>query len=177
MFKLLSKREKIIFNVLIGLTVTVFTLKFIILPIFKKNESLNKEIQINRKKIKKYSGLMSQSEVILKRYEELSSAFKTQKIGEEAPMEAISLLEGIGKNANIRIIEIRPRGVTRDSTKHGELFIDLRAEGSMEGYLRFIYDIENSLLLLNIQKCQLTAKRGSQLLEGNFVIAHFSTPE
>jgi hypothetical protein len=40
----------------------------------------------------------------------------------------------------------------------------------MESHLRFIYALENSLLLLRIQKFELAAKTNAQALEGTFTI-------
>ena len=58
-----------------------------------------------------------------------------------------------------------------------EILIDLRTEGTQEGYLKFFYNIENSLALLRIKKFRLTAKTNTQTLEGSFSISQLSLSE
>jgi hypothetical protein len=94
---------------------------------------------------------------------------------QDSLVAALSELQNLAKNAKIRIIDLRPQQVAKTNKKSGkEITIDMRAEGSMEGYLKFIYDIENSLWVLHIKKFQLLAKNNSSALEGVFTISQVS---
>ncbi|MFH1355016.1 MAG: hypothetical protein ABIH19_02585 [Candidatus Omnitrophota bacterium] len=92
---------------------------------------------------------------------------------EDAAVGILPELENLAKNSGIRIIDIRPR-----TPKRGNLFtetlIELKTEADVAGYLKFIYNIENSLLLLKVQEFRLDSKPGTQVLDGNFSISQIS---
>jgi hypothetical protein len=79
-------------------------------------------------------------------------------------------LEALAKDAGINIVDIAPQPAQDQSGKNNEVGIDLKTEGQVEGYLKFIYSMEKSLSLLRIKRFQLNVKPNSQLLEGNFSI-------
>lgn len=170
--RLFTKREKTIFYITICVVIFSTGFNFLIIPILKKNDTLNKEINIARGKFKKYTWLLSQKEYLENKYNKFSTHLSGTSIEEDAFVGALSGLENIAKDANIRIIDIRPQ-VSKSSTPLKEATIDLKTEGTMEGYLKFIYNIENSPLLLKIRRFQLNPKPNSQTLEGNLTISHF----
>lgn len=71
---------------------------------------------------------------------------------------------------------MRPQS-QKKTTKYKEIMVDLRTEGEMKDYMRFIYDIENSISLLRIRKIQLNAKSNTTALEGNISISQLSASE
>ena len=144
------------------------------LPVLNKNDALNKQINIAREKLKKYLQLLSQKEDIQNKYSNFSTRFKISGQPEDRVVSTFSELEGLAKEANIRIIDIRPQGTSKAAALYKEALIDLKTEGTTEGYLKFIYDIENSLLLLRIKRYQLTTKPNTPLLEGSFSISQVS---
>lgn len=170
MLKILSKRERVILSAAVGVVIFAAGFNFLIAPILSKNDSLNKEITLTRAKLRKYRWLLSQKDYIQGKYSKFSSAAKLSVEEEDALTSALSELENLAKNANIRIIDLRPQA-TKSSDLYREIFIDLRAEGTMEGYLNFIYNLENSLSLLRIKKFQLSARPNTAVLEGSFSIS------
>jgi len=163
-----------ILSLTIGVIVFSIIFNFLVLPVLNKNDALNKEINIARAKLKKYLQLLSQKEDIQSKYSNFSTRFKISGQPEEIAVSTLSELEGLAKEANIRIIDIRPQGASKASALYKETLIDLKTEGAAEGYLKFIYDIENSLLLLRIKRYQLSAKPNAPLLEGSFSISQVS---
>lgn len=173
--KILAKREKIILSATIGVIVFSLVFNFLIAPVLSKNDSLNKEINITRTKLKKYMRLLTQKEVIQTKYKKFSSTLRLPE-QEDAAVSALAELENLANNANIRIIDIRPQPA-KSLNLYKEIIIDLRAEGNMESYLKFIYNIEHSLLSLAIKRLQLNAKPNAQVLEGSFSISQLSLSE
>ncbi len=112
---------------------------------------------------------MSQKESIQGKYGEFSSGIKFSDKQEDALVAVLSELENLAKTANIRIIDIRPQSQQGEVT-HKEILVDLKTEGNMESHMKFIYDIENSLLLLRIKRFSLSAKADTGALEGRFSI-------
>ncbi|MBM3246455.1 MAG: hypothetical protein FJZ13_03895 [Candidatus Omnitrophica bacterium] len=171
--KILSKREKIILYVAIGVIVFSLGFNFLIAPGLGRNDVLNREISMVRTKLKKYRWLLSQKDYIQNKYNKFSSTLKLPGEQADTLTGALAELENLAKDANVRIIDLRPQP-TINPSEYQEIIIDLRAEGTMEGYLKFIYNLENSLSLLKIKRFQLSAKPNNPALEGNFSISRIS---
>ncbi|MFH1458637.1 MAG: hypothetical protein ABIG31_05715 [Candidatus Omnitrophota bacterium] len=176
MQKIISKRERIVFIVTLGVVVFSIVFTFLIGPLLKRAQILNKEIQRARLKLKKYVRLLNHEAQIKDKYAQFASRQHLSVKAEDAAVSSLSILEALAKEANIRIIDIRPQA-PRAVALYRETVIDLRTEGTMEGYLKFLYSIENSLTLLNIKRFQLNAKPNTQLLEGSFSISQLSLSE
>lgn len=177
MQKVLSAREKGILYFTISIVAFSIVFNFLIAPLLKKNDTLNREIELTRMKLKKYLGLLGQKENIQNKYSKLAQELDFSYLNENNIVTTLSKLEDLAKNANIRIIDIRPQGAAGGSLPYKALTIDLRTEGEMEGYLKFIYNLENSLLLLKIKRFQLSSKSNAQSLEGSFTISQISASQ
>ena len=173
----LTRREKTTVYITIGVIVFAFGFNFLIAPILNKYDTLNKEINHTRTKLKKYLWLLSQKDYLQNKYNKFYSVDKPFEQQEDALVSALSILENLARNADVRIIDIRPRGGSRNLRGYKEVLVDLRAEGAMEGYFKFIYNLENSLLLLKIKKFRLTTKANTQFLEGDFSISQLSASD
>jgi len=176
MQRLISKREKTILFVTLAVILFSVVYTFFISPLLKRADILNKEIKRARLKLKKYAYLLSQETQLKEKYDQFVSRQHLLDVTENPAISALSILEALAKEANIRIIDIRPK-TPRAAGQYRETAIDLRTEGTMEGYLKFLYSIENSLTLLDVQRFQLNAKPNSQLLEGSFSISQGSLSE
>ena len=173
--KVLSKREKIFLIAAIAIISFGVLFNFVISPVLDKISNLNREVEFNRVKLTKYSSLIKQKDLIQKKYASLPGGMDLSENSKDTLVDALSELESLAKKAGIRIIDIRPQaGKNLDLYK--EIFIDLRTEGTMEGYIKFIYNLQNSLSLLKIKRMQLNAKPNTQYLEGSFSISQLSLP-
>jgi Tfp pilus assembly protein PilO len=143
---------------------------FLYEPIIGRNENLNKEINFTRAKLEKYLQLLSQKDYIQKKYSKYRVSTQNSEAGTDMFVNALSEIERLAKESGIIIADIRPQS-QKSPDLYKERLINLRTEGAMEGYLKFIYNIENSLSLLKIRRFQLTAKPNSQSLGGNLVIS------
>ncbi|MDD5729681.1 MAG: type 4a pilus biogenesis protein PilO [Candidatus Omnitrophica bacterium] len=171
MIKLLSSREKNLFYLTAGVIILVLLLNLLILPIARKNSALNKEISLARTKLKTYSRLLSQKQNIENKFRLLSPGANTAELQkEDNAVNTLSELENLAKNAGIRIIDLRPEAAGAESA-YKEMLIELKTEGSLEDYLKFIYTVENSLSLFKIKRLQLNSLANSPMLEGDFSIS------
>ncbi len=173
MQKILTKREKKVLYITVGIIIFSVIFNFLIWPVINKNDLLNKEISVSAAKLKKYLRLLAQKDYIRGKYNEFSRYLNEHKT-EDTAVSTLSELGNLAKSANIRIIDMRPQAAKASGQSYKEIEIDLRTEGAMEGYLKFIYTIENSLSLLRIKRFQLNAKPNAQLLEGVFSISQIS---
>lgn len=175
MQRILTKREKIILFMAIGALVTSIVFNFVIDPVLTKSACLNKEISLTAAKLKKYLQLLSQKEQIKNQYDKFFESFRhfNNNIGKDASVNMLSEIENLAKESRIQILDIRPE-TPKNADLYKELLIVLRTQGDMEGYLRFLYNLENSAILLSVKSFQLNSKPNSQFLEGNFIISRIS---
>ncbi|MDO8662642.1 MAG: hypothetical protein Q7K98_05425 [Candidatus Omnitrophota bacterium] len=173
MFKTLNKREKNILLLTSAVIIFGLSLRTIIAPLLTKNEALNKEIKLTQLKLKKYLRLVNQKESLQGAYAKISANANIPIEGEDVSTSILSQIENLAKNSNLNIIDIRPES-QKNLSSSKESYVELRTEGDMESCLKFIYNIENSLALLEVKKSQLRAKPGSSNLEGNFLISQVS---
>jgi hypothetical protein len=152
------------------------SLNFVIVPLVTKNEDLNKELRLIQTKLKKYQWLLSQKDDIQNKYKQFTATLKLSDANKDPQVSALAELEEIAKEANIRIVDIRPQG-NFEGAAYKEIIIELRTEGALQDYLKFIYTMENSLSLLRIEKFQLTAKANTQILEGSITVSRPSVLE
>lgn len=157
MIKVLTNRERSIFYATAGVIVFAVIFNFLIFPILTRNNSLNSEIKLNREKLAKYTWFLKNRDAIAKKYAE----FIPTGTDSEAT-NVLSELENIAKTSGVKIIDLRPQQAGK---------IDMRAEGSMGNYIKFIYHLENSPVLLRIKKFKISTKSNSAVLEGIFSIS------
>lgn len=170
MHKLLTKKEKEIFYITLYFVILFVFSCFIIGPLLKKSRILNKKINFTKIKLIKYQQLVEKKGYIQNKNNKLSSNFAAAGGNEDIVITALSELEDFAKKANIQIVDVRPQAAT-GSSGYKEILIDLKAEGDIEGFLKFIYEVENSIFLLKIKKFQLTAEPSGKLLRGVFSIS------
>ena len=169
MERIISKREILMFKITLGVAIFVIIFNFVILPLFDKNKELNKELNLLQIRLKKYQWLLGQKEYLKNKYKEFIETFKMQDIDKDININILAELEEIAKNSNIHIIDIRSQSVLSGKI-YKELVIELKTEGRVEDYIKFIYALENPLLLLKIKRFQVNAKSNREILDGSFVI-------
>ncbi len=177
MLKVLSKREKIILYVTVAVAVSSVVINFLNGSFWQKNIVLNREIAITRQKLKKSLRLLSQKEAIQNRYNRVALSPDLSMPQGDVFVATLSELEKMAQDAGVRIVDIRPQDVSKGGGLYKEIAVDLRAEGDIEGYFKFIYNLENSLSLLRVRRFQLSSKANSKSLEGSFSISSISTTE
>lgn len=165
--QMISKKEKIFLYLTIGIIALSIGLNFIVIPFLNRNEALNQEIYINKAKLNKYTSLLRQKANIQDKYNKNSARFAGKNVALNKTDSALSGLDNLAKTADIRILDMRPQGISKSK----ELIIDLKTEGGMENYLKFLYNFEYSMPLLRVKKFQLNAKPNTQFLEGSFTIS------
>lgn len=166
MQRILSKREKAILHLLLAIFILGVAYNFIE-PLLTKYRNLNLEIRLTETKLKKYLLLLSSKEYLQEKYKELNVSGEGLKAEGQTLVDLLSEIESLAKSSDIRIVDRRPQS---KKGKEQEKQVDLRTEGTMQDYLKFVYSIEKSLYLLNIKRFQLNTKPNTDLLDGSFSI-------
>lgn len=170
--KILTKRERVILFLTFGVIIFSLIFNFIFMPLKNRFSSLNQQILSNRIKLEKSLKLLKERERIKARYTEISSLIKKDISEEEILAGTLSELENFANTSGFRITDIRPQS-PKISATHKEFLIEIRGEGGIKGFLRFMYELENSTYLLKIKRFQLNPK-GEENIEGNLLISKIS---
>lgn len=166
---ILAKREKIVLYLTIGVIVFGLIFNFVIGPILDKYQDLNQQIILYKGRLKRYLLLIAQKDLIQKKYSRIPESILSKDKG-DIFVSALSEIENLAKAAGVNIVDVRPQAQGKVDS-YRETLIDFRAEGAMEGYLKFIYDIENSLSLFRIKKLQFTSRPNNQFIEASFSVS------
>jgi NhaP-type Na+/H+ or K+/H+ antiporter len=169
--RIVSKRESIILFITIGVVGFSILFNTTLVPVLQKNELLDKKIALSKRKLMSYRRLLSQKEKITNEYSRFFSGAPGQGKQGDASVAELYVLENLAKEEKIRIVEIRPRGGAEEGIAEKKPLFFMRTEGGLDGYVKFIYELENPLSLIRIKSFQLTAKPNAQALEGSFVVA------
>ncbi len=173
MKRLLKKRERIMLSITGAVILSGIVFNIMIIPVIKKNDNLNKEINSTRDKLKQYLILLTHKEGIQNKYRKFSTNPSLFSTKEDTLVSTLSELENLAHRSDIRIIDIRPQ-LPQSQTLYKEIIISVKTEGTIESHLKFIYNLEGSLLLLRVRKFQLNSLPNSSNLEGNFSISKLS---
>ncbi|MBP7216462.1 MAG: type 4a pilus biogenesis protein PilO [Candidatus Omnitrophica bacterium] len=177
MSKTFSSREKTIFFITIVVFLFAILFNIALVPILNYNEELNKSIMITRAKLERYAQLLGQKDSIKNKYSQFSSQLNLSEKKEDRLIEVLSELEKLAKGAGVRIVDIRPEGSFREAHSYKELLIDVKTEGSIPDFTKFMYNLENSLSLLKIKKFKISSKPHAQTVEGTFSVSQLTIPE
>lgn len=158
---LLNKRERVILYIAIGAIVFAAALNLVILPFYARNDLMNKEIRAAQVKLNKYRLLIEEKDKIQEQINAIPALAATGQQGDDNLMNILTEIERLAQDADVRIIDIRPQK---------ENLIDLRVEGRMDEYLKFIYNLECSPSFLKIKKLQLASQPQSLILQGSFTV-------
>jgi len=168
MLKLLSKREKMMLFIIAIIVLSSALYNFIFSPIFEKYSLLDSQVKIEKARLIKYKQILSRKAAIESKYNALYS--KHEVINTQDPGVALlTELERLALNAGIRIIDIRPQPDNLSGGKKGML-VDLRAEGQLQGFVKYLFNIEQSFQMLSVKRLQLSAKTGVSSLEASISV-------
>jgi hypothetical protein len=142
-----------------------------LVPVLHKNEILNEKVSLSKRKLISYRRLLSREGKIKNEYSRFFSGVTGPGKQGDPSVAALYILENLAKEAGIRIVDIRPRGGPGEGSAEKNTLFFLRTEGSLEGYVKFMYELENPLSLIRIKSFHLSVKPDARLFEGSFLVA------
>jgi hypothetical protein len=170
----LSKRELVFVYLTIAVIGLSLCIRFFIMPLSSRNSQLNQEIALSTAKLKKYLTLIRNKPVLEEKLSHFAAPSNdAMPLKTDSVLHSLTEIEQCALNAAIRIIDIRPQS-PRAEKLYKETLVELKTEGQLENYLKFIYSLENSLSLLRVKRLQLNARSSSQNLEGILLVSKIS---
>ncbi|NQT06343.1 MAG: type 4a pilus biogenesis protein PilO [Candidatus Omnitrophica bacterium] len=155
-----SKREQALITVTVLVIAIVVAYGFIIEPLSKVFNRLNREIKVSRLKLEKSMKLLERQDEIEADYNKYALLLKPSTSEEEEIASMLQAIEAVASKDSIQITNIRPLPA-RDRGYYQELSFEVIAESPLEGLIKFMYDLQAADDLLRVVKFTLTAKSSS----------------
>jgi hypothetical protein len=172
--RMLSSRERTIAYTALGLLAVALALNTVFAPLLRANDRLNREITVVRAKVRTYLSLIARRDEIRARYRAVAANAAAPVAAADPMVGALTQLENIARASGVTITDVRPQSSGSLTAGLREIAVEIKAEGNMEGFVKFTYDLEHSLALLRVRRFQLAVKPGSSLLEGSFLLTHIA---
>lgn len=153
----LPKRQRFVLYFAASLVLLVVIDRLIIYPVSSRINSLNKEIDEKEAGIKRDLRILSMKDRIVNESSKYSSFFYSAKSEDEENTILLKEVESLANRSSVYLIDIKPAGV-REAGNAKKFLINLNCEAQMEQLVDFMYNIENSVQLLIIEKFQISPK-------------------
>lgn len=152
-----SKRERIVFSVTVFLIFSLIVNRLILSPALSRIETLDKETNEQEKNIQKSLLLLSRKDEIIAEYDKYTLYFEKSESISEEPISFLKSIETLAKNSSVELLDIKLAPL-QEGDLIKEYFISLNCEAPMEKVLDFIYNVESSEQLLNVERILITPK-------------------
>lgn len=167
----LSKRERLISYGSIFFVTMAFLDGAIVSPAFLKISSLNKEIEETKLMIKKDLRFLTFKKRINEETERYASYFYEANSPEEEMNTLLKMIEDFARKASVYLLYRKPAGFKSEEAQK-KYYIDLTCEGIMTQIIDFLYQIESSDKILNVEKLIITPKsEGSRIAQCRITIS------
>ena len=166
LFTRLSKREKMIFY-LASLVVFVLVFdRFMVRPIVNTFHSLDQEVHDLQTNIKKSVRLLAQKDRMMSEAKQYAAYSVKPKSPAEEAVALLKHIEELANHSSVNLLYAKPGGSQQPPEQIKKYYVNLEFEGQMEPLLNFFYEIENSKMLLRIEKYMLVpTANGSSIVK------------
>jgi len=158
MFRNITKRERILAIATVSVAVVAIVYNFIIEPIIGQWNALDKKIRDKEIVLKKHSRILRDKDNIERLRAEYAKYFETNKLTpEEESAVALSRIEKIARETNVRITNIKPL-LSKSFGSYNKFTFRVATESKLKELTKFIYDLQSSDQLLKVERMVLRAK-------------------
>jgi len=172
----LSKREKLILYLSVFFVSLTLLDRLAISPISSKMRALDKEIQDKEAGIKRDIKMLAQKDRIAAESAKYNSFLDKTKSEEEETSSLLKEIESLAGKSTVYLIDMKPGGV-KEAGQSRKYLVSLNCEAQMEQLVDFMYNIENSLKLLIIEKYQISPKtRESSVARCSMTVSKIAAP-
>ena len=154
----LSKREKAVFYAAVCAVSVVLLDQLVIYPVYTKMKSLNSQTKEREAAIRRDLHILAQKDRIASEAKKYSSFAGAGQSQDEDITLLLKEIETLANKSALYIIDMKPGAVKEDTDGTRRYQVSLNCEGQMEQIMDFIYNIENSSILLVVDRYQITPK-------------------
>jgi len=159
MIKLDKKQYTI--AIALGAVIFIFVIYQLIFVGFqKKINQLDKEIKLKESELRKSLTIQADKDRINNEYKNLAVYLKAEPSYKDAVGKFLRELESITQDSGVSVLNLNPKNPvdTDKDKKNNFLFADLRMEGTLEQLFKFLNKIQNSNLLIKLDKIVVAPK-------------------
>ena len=155
----LKKREWIFIYATVSLLLSWLVLKVVFVPFQEKLHNLGRSITVREAKLSKGAGLIEHKEAINKEYDRYDTYYLLQGLtNEETVARFLKEIEEISRKSKLVISDIKPqKDIVKDKFSE-QYLIDVKAEGTLEQFITFLYKLFDSTLLFGVERMILVPK-------------------
>jgi len=158
MFKNISRREKFLGAGTIGITLIALTYSFVMEPLAKRWNVLDREVRSKEILLAKSTRILRSKDIIEKVHSEYIRFFQKEKLTpEEESAVALSNIEKIARETNVRITNIKPLAV-KGFKAYNKFTFRVTTESRIDELTKFIYNLQSSEQLLKVERMALMSK-------------------
>jgi len=164
----LSKKEKIGLYLAVIVVLLAFLDQIVVKPIRNKVARLNQKIQICEEELKRDLQSLSEKKSISREYEKYARYVTKAGSDEEEVAKILAEIEELARKSTVNLVDITPQ-TPGEFDFYREYTAEIEIEGKTGAVVKFLYELNNSALLLRTQKVRLTL-RSRKLLNITAVI-------
>ena len=153
----LKGKQKILVYAVIGVLVCIFMGRFIFFSLGIRLKQLKQQTKLAEAKLKKGLEIQKQKDIISSDYDKYSVFLRVEKMDQRQIVEELlKEVERIAKDSGVSLINLSPQEATEQDK--GRYKADLRMEANAAQILNFLYKIQESNLLIKLDKISVNPK-------------------
>jgi len=158
MLENITKRERIMGAVTIGVALTALLYNFAVEPLLRQWKALDGRIKEKEIAFTKYMRIVRDKDIIEKLYSDYAPYVEDKKSSaEEENAAALDRIEKLARGANVRITNIKPLKI-KNFGDYDKYSFRVATESGIEELSKMIYDLQSSPRLLKVDRMVLRAK-------------------
>ncbi|MFC1632047.1 hypothetical protein ACFL1I_01745 [Candidatus Omnitrophota bacterium] len=170
-FANLSQRERRLIQLTLAVISLTVVYSFIVRPLAANWQELNRQILEQEIELKSNIRYISQKEQVRDIYRQLAGVIQKGGVDEEEVTALLRFVEKTAKDSTLHISNIRPKPI-KDLVFCKKYILEMNCQATMEGYIKFIYTLQQSEQLIRVENLRITAaKSSSPQLKARLIIS------
>lgn len=153
----LKKREKFVFYGAAFFVGAALVDRIILGPILNKMTLLDERISVQEDLIRKNARIVAEKERIQVVAAEFAPYLRAGSSQEEEVARILGEVEKLARKTSLYVVDMKPMGMTEEAANR-KYTVDLNCEAQMEQITNFMYEIENSPILLVVESFSISPK-------------------
>lgn len=156
----IGKREKILIGVVAAMAILFLAERFLFSGVRGKSKGVSQQIKVEESRLKMGLDIQNRKDKIEAEYNQLAPYLeKTQGVPErEISAKFLKEVERVAQEAGVSIVSLSPQEDTQDAADYTQYNAEFRAEGSLAQMLSFVNKVQNSPLLIKLDRMTIASK-------------------
>jgi len=155
----LNQKQKILAYVVIGIVFVFLVERLFLSGLRGRLRGIAKEIKVEEARLRKILGVQNAKDRLSLDQKNYQGYLKTKKPEDsEATAELLKEVERLAKEAGLSVVNLNPQPAGEEKTEVRQYKADLRVEANIEQVLNFLNRVQESKLLIKVDKLTLAPK-------------------